>query len=779
MTKEEAAKLIKSTRESRSFAVMDHQKALVRELAKEPRDEEQIKRVMQLMNDAAEEVLVASGGRGNKARKAWEDKIVSFYDDMYAEAATERKAQEQKLAQERLAQEKRAAESSAFYAELEKKRKAQASSGGGSSLTGSSGGGGLGGGGLLSGSVSGKFGSIGYDPSPCDEEDEEMEDENVEFQSQEHADEMTFGDDDMEVVAYDDNALDRILVGAKPKKRRRPPKGRSGMRPASAQDIQSAIARTPAQNRAALAQRIQQTQGMTGGYGQQQPAAGYPQQPGMPGYGYPQQQQPGMGYPYQQDAYGSYADEYMESDPGGYYTTDSFPQEGVEGIAAGATPKRRRPTTRRRPATAQRPTGLTQGYPQQQQGAAYPMNYGMPVAYDEDYFQSDPGGYYSQDSFPDEGTEGLVAVGSAKSGWRKFKNFFKKIFKGAAKSKMAKDALNAYSPGAGDAMQKGMQLIDSAASGNKDALAQVKGIADAAKAGDEAAQPAHDLLTTVNDARKEAKTETVTAAVGAAMQDMYSLVGRHLRVTEKGAGKEASVIMKITAVHPEAHIQVEIVGMPGSREWHPLEKIYRAMFDKEAVWTDEKGVPLTTGQPVVFTTSPVAATPKVGAESYVGGGGGGGGGFHHGGHGGGWGGMMRMDPRDLYLGPRIDVDDDGQPVFVGGHHGHHGGHGGGWGGWGWGGYPGLWAPPMWEEVTFIEEDDAQEPGVKVKKPVKAAPTAVGGGGGGGGGHHGGLPSGVMMGPGWGDYTPYPYPGADPWMFEEIEYQNEVGKKENK
>ena len=33
----------------------------------------------------------------------------------------------------------------------------------------------------------------------------------------------------------------------------------------------------------------------------------------------------------------------------------------------------------------------------------------------------------------------------------------------------------------------------------------------------------------------------------------------------------------------------------------------------------------------------------------------------------------------------------------------------------------------------------------------------------------------MMGPGWGGmYDPYPYPGADPWAFEEMEYQNEIG-----
>lgn len=338
-----------------------------------------------------------------------------------------------------------------------------------------------------------------------------------------------------------------------------------------------------------------------------------------------------------------------------------------------------------------------------------------------------------------------ILVGSWGGFWKKFKGVFKTVYKKLAKSDMAKQALNNVSPGAGDAMQKGMQLIDSAASGNPAALAQVKGIADAAKAGKEEAQGAHDLLKTVNEARKEVKAETVTAAVGATMDaGIQSLIGRHLRVTDKGGGKEVTVVMKITAVHPEAHVQVEIVGMPGNRQWEPLEKIYRAILEKEAVWTDEKGTPVVVG--------------------------GGGGGFHHGGF---HGGMMMMDPRDMYWGPRVDIDDAGNPVFVGHHHG-----GGGFRGWGGMAYPpwgGMWYPPMWEEVEFVTEEEAaaqDDAAAKTKGPRKVVVPEVGGGGG-GFHHHGMAPGGVMMGPGWGTYEPYPYPGADPWMFEEIEYQNEA------
>ena len=693
---------------------------------------------------------------------------------------------------------------------------------------------------------------------------------DLEFQEHEGSGTVDFGEGDVECVGYDDNAVDRILAGAKPK-RRRIPKGKGGMRPATAQDIQGALARTPEQNRAALMQRIQQVQGMTGGYGQQ----------------------PGLGYPYQ-------------------------------------------------------PQGVMYAPP--------------PVSYDDDYVESGPGGAYSSEVFPQEGFEG-VAVGSWGSFWRGFKNVFKKIFKVGAKSGALKTALNGVSPGAGDAAEKGMKLIDSAASGNKDALAQVKALSDKAKSGDTDAQPAHDMLTTINDARKEAKTETVTAAVGAAMQDMYSLIGRYITMTQKKDGKEFPIVAKITRVHPEAYVELEPVGMPGMKEWGALSKLYDAMMDKKAFWSDENGNALAASQPVSITAVPVAPAAKVGAygdngmfELYldssnpvfpvvlkvlrkederwlVGGRGGGvaewykiaevreklankkweshgytsdprydvgGGGGHHGGHGGGWGGMMRMDPRDLYWGPRVDFDDDGQPVFVGavpggqhgagGHHagahradagagahhavgrgGHHGGGGRGWGG-GWGvpyaPWGGMWGYPMMEEVVLVEDEpeapaekkaeqakatlkvmagiatqdwtspdwSSSDAGEEVKKLLEAAgikkfnpagkvvvdadslridfselspkqqrkannlmamtaalctrgkkivvnvpAVAVGGGGGGGhhGGHHGGFPGGVMMGPGWGDYSPYPYPGADPWMFEEVEYQLEAGKKDRK
>jgi hypothetical protein len=614
---------------------------------------------------------------------------------------------------------------------------------------------------------------------------------------------------------------------------------------------------------------------------------------------------------------------------------------------------------------------------------------------------------------------GPVAVGSWGSFWKKFKNIFKKVAKKVATSDQVKVALNNVSPGAGDAAQNAMKLIDSAASGNPVSLAQVKAISDAAKSGDTTAQPAHDLLTTVNDARKEAKAETVTAMVGAAMQDIEALRGRHFRLTEKKDGKEMVAVMKIINVHPEAYIEFEVVGMPGSKEWIPLSKLYNGMVDKEVVWSDEKGVPLAV-QPVTITTVPVVApAAKVGAEpqkmyevyidrvslkaldiplmwkilekdyetqpgtsivqahtgptpmmkkdvdrfikskqwehrgveswasrrypsesksalgydvyldtkttfpfdslgrmvwkvldknyqyegtddawlvmgytddhpmkkanidaciktgvwkyqgadswTELGGGGG-----HHGGHGGGFGGMMRMDPRDLYWGPRVDFDDDGQPVFVG-RGGHHGGGGRGWGG-GWGvpyaPWGGMWGMPMWEEIEYVEDDEptdddaaakakkakatlkvmagiatqdwtapdwsSSDAGEEVKKLLEAAGikhfdpagkvvvdgdtlrvdlsqlspkhqrkannlmamtatlcargkkivvnvpvVAVGGGGGHHGGHHGSFPGGVMMGPGWGDYSPYPYPGADPWMFEEMEYQTEAGKRRKK
>jgi len=405
-----------------------------------------------------------------------------------------------------------------------------------------------------------------------------------------------------------------------------------------------------------------------------------------------------------------------------------------------------------------------------------------------------------------------TGVGSWSSFWRKFKGIFKHVAKKAATSGMVKDALNSQYPGAGDAAQKGMKLIDSASSGNKQALAQVKGIADAVASGDTSKQSALDLLSTLNDAKKEAKAETVTAAVGATMAaGIESLVGRYFKITEKKDGKAVSVVLKITAVHPEAYVQYEAVGMPGMSEWKPLTRIYEAMLDKTAAWTDEKGTPVAVGahhghgggfpqgvmipyggaydpypypgaDPWMFeemaqygagalfqnqellgrcfklvdgfnddypdnrrsfvrSIQGISADMDTGIESVeyalrgsattnrkkipvadllywisngmvywvdldgkpvsysVGGGGGGG---HHGGHGGG--GFRTFDPRDMYWGPRIDVDDDGQPILVGHHHG--GGGRRGWGGFG-APYlgPGMWYPPMWEEVEIVSDED--------------------------------------------------------------------------
>jgi hypothetical protein len=67
------------------------------------------------------------------------------------------------------------------------------------------------------------------------------------------------------------------------------------------------------------------------------------------------------------------------------------------------------------------------------------------------------------------------------------------------------------------AVKKGLTLIDKAASGHKQSIAQVKQIADAAKAGDKSMQPAHDMLQVLNEARKETKVID-QAAVAAATQ---------------------------------------------------------------------------------------------------------------------------------------------------------------------------------------------------------------------------------------------------------------------
>jgi hypothetical protein len=108
-----------------------------------------------------------------------------------------------------------------------------------------------------------------------------------------------------------------------------------------------------------------------------------------------------------------------------------------------------------------------------------------------------------------------VLVGSWGSFWKKIGHVVKSVFTGKAFKSAAKMALNAYAPGAGDALDKGITMIESAKKGDKTSLAQIKAIADAAKAGDVSKQGAHDMLTTINDARNEAKAEIAAVAVGA------------------------------------------------------------------------------------------------------------------------------------------------------------------------------------------------------------------------------------------------------------------------
>lgn len=109
-----------------------------------------------------------------------------------------------------------------------------------------------------------------------------------------------------------------------------------------------------------------------------------------------------------------------------------------------------------------------------------------------------------------------VLVGSWGSFWKKLGRGIKAVFTGAAKSGALKEAVNSYVPGAGDALEKGIQLVEAGKAGSPEAVAQIKQIADAAKAGDKAKQGAHDMLTTINDARNEAKTElgVIAAVVG-------------------------------------------------------------------------------------------------------------------------------------------------------------------------------------------------------------------------------------------------------------------------
>jgi hypothetical protein len=229
------------------------------------------------------------------------------------------------------------------------------------------------------------------------------------------------------------------------------------------------------------------------------PRPGLPQQPGIVGYPYPQQ--PGIvGYPYpQQPGIVGYPYPQQPGYPGGY------------------------------------------GYPQQ---PGYPGGYGQPTGYDDYYTESDTGGYYSSEQFPGEGTEGYgvgvvaagdfeyggmgadnvdqILVGSWGSFWKGFKGIFKTVFKGVAKSGMVKTALNAYSPGSGDAAQKGLDLIAGGKAGNKTSIAQIKSIADAAKAGDKSKQGAHDMLKTINEAHNEVKAEVAAVAVGKAYKTITS-----------------------------------------------------------------------------------------------------------------------------------------------------------------------------------------------------------------------------------------------------------------
>ncbi len=109
-----------------------------------------------------------------------------------------------------------------------------------------------------------------------------------------------------------------------------------------------------------------------------------------------------------------------------------------------------------------------------------------------------------------------VLVGSWGSFWKKIGRGIKAVFTGAAKSGALKEAVNAYAPGAGDALEKGIQLVEAGKAGSPEAVAQIKSIADAAKAGDKAKQSAHDMLTTINTARNEAKAElgVIAAVIG-------------------------------------------------------------------------------------------------------------------------------------------------------------------------------------------------------------------------------------------------------------------------
>lgn len=117
--------------------------------------------------------------------------------------------------------------------------------------------------------------------------------------------------------------------------------------------------------------------------------------------------------------------------------------------------------------------------------------------------------YQGLEDTPDVDIEfgGLGAVAVGASFWGKLQGMFKAAAKGAASSGMIKDALNDYSPGLGDAAQKGMQLVEAGNAGDATALAQLAAIARGAAAGDPAKVKANDMLQAIAAARRAAVVE--------------------------------------------------------------------------------------------------------------------------------------------------------------------------------------------------------------------------------------------------------------------------------
>jgi hypothetical protein len=119
-----------------------------------------------------------------------------------------------------------------------------------------------------------------------------------------------------------------------------------------------------------------------------------------------------------------------------------------------------------------------------------------------------------------------VVVGGGGGFWKKLKNALKKMFhnkyvKGITVATVGTVATMFGGPVAGAAAvaaaKKGMDLIDRAANGDKKAIAQVKTVADKSKAGDKKYQPAHEMLQTLNEVRKET-TPIPPTAVAAGTQ---------------------------------------------------------------------------------------------------------------------------------------------------------------------------------------------------------------------------------------------------------------------